>query len=66
MGSKTRIYQVETFDVKAYWHLVEATSQAAATKHVAAKCVARASLPNGKRIAELMSIGVKVEEAAAK
>lgn len=69
MASKTRIYEVPAdFDKdgkakKAY--LVEAVSLVQAREHVAKKYVGAALLPNGKRIAELMGSGTKVEPAMA-
>ena len=76
MASKTRIYEVsaepktvavggsQTDD--APWNkvfLIDAKSQAAAEKHAAAKYIGPATIPNGRRIADLMSHGVKVETA---
>lgn len=61
--AKTRIYQVETHEVKATWRLVEARSQAAARKHVVDGAVGEATIATGKRIAELVGVGVKVELA---
>jgi len=72
--SKTRIYEVTAhaqqakigdaptgIGLAAKSYLVEAISAAAAERHVAAKYVGNAEVPNGKRIAELMGNGVKVE-----
>ena len=59
----TRIYEVpSTSEDKVY--LVEAQSRGAAEKYVAGKYVGDATVPNGKRLAELMGKGVKVEVAA--
>ena len=46
-------------------YLVEAVSQSEAWKYVADKFVGKPSLPNGKRIAELMGQHYKVESAKA-
>lgn len=70
--STTRIYEVPFVatekDVKGSVqketiYLVEATSQAAAWRFVAEKYIMKPRLPNGKRLAELMTSGHKVEVA---
>ena len=76
MASKTRIYEVSeepkavaaggSQSGDAPWNkvfLIDAKSQAAAEKHAAAKYIGPATIPNGRRIAELMGHGVKVETA---
>ena len=76
MASKTRIYEVsaepKTVAVggsqagDAPWNkvfLIDAQSRAAAEKHAAAKYISPATIPDGRRIAELMGHGVKVELA---
>ena len=62
--SKSRIYEVPVLIVeiqKEKFYLVDATSQAAAWRHVADKYVGKPVLPDGKRIAELVGRGHKVE-----
>lgn len=63
MAGKTRIYRVATFEAKAQDHYVEATSQAAAWRHLAMRCVAKPQLPNGKEIADAITKGARVEIA---
>lgn len=66
---RTRIYEVpvalpaETGTATTKVFLVEARSGPHAEQHVAKKYVGDATLPNGKRIAELMGAGTKVETA---
>lgn len=59
---KTRLYEVHTMNADVVF-LVEAGSQAAARAHVARKFVGDVVVPDGRRIADLMSRGVKVEDA---
>lgn len=59
---KTRIYEVPVVlghndDGEKKFYLVDAKSEAAAFKHVAKKYVGEPTIPNGKRIAELMAAG---------
>jgi hypothetical protein len=58
----TRIYEITTKDGT---HLVEAGSKGAAWRHVAEKYIALAAVADGKRIAELVAAGMKVEQAKA-
>lgn len=68
MAKMTRIYEVsaepkqESAPEYGRTFLVDAASQAAARAHVAAKYVGPATVPSGKRIAELVGRGIKVEE----
>lgn len=75
MAKVTRLYEVPakvgfhrddtTKETSVEWVylLIEATSQAAAWKHVAKKYVGAATLPSNKRVAELMGKGAKPETA---
>jgi len=60
MEAKTRIYEVAGGTPQRVF-LIEATSRSAAFDVVAAKFVGAVVLPSGKRIAELMTSGIKVE-----
>lgn len=61
---KTRLYAVKVVvGAEQRDHLVDATSQATAKKHVASKYV-EAEVANGKDVAALMAKGVKPETAS--
>lgn len=64
--SKTRIYEVKQVGEQARLEvrLVEATSRAAAYAHVAKDLVEQPTIPDAKRVAELMGSGVKLETAS--
>jgi hypothetical protein len=63
--SKTRLYEVKTTQEDKIY-LVEATSGAAAWRYVAEKLVSiEVTMADGKRVAELVTSGVKVENAAS-
>lgn len=65
MANKTRIYEVKTElpGAAPASFLVEATSQAAARRHISEKYVKDVSLADPKRLAELMGAGHKPELA---
>jgi len=64
---ETRLYEVTFLPVLAEGHyqirLVEATGPRAAERHVAKLHVGNAELADGKRVAQLVTEGVKIEKA---
>lgn len=70
MARTTRIYEVTVGFVmkegrgEERTFLIDAPSQAAAWRHVAEKFVGKPALPSGRRVAELVSAGIKPEAVA--
>ena len=58
---KTQLYEVNTADDKT--HLIKATKKSIARKFVCDKYVGAVMLATPERTAELVSSGIKVEEA---
>lgn len=61
---RTRFYEVTTTSADAKTHLVEASSESGALKHVASQFVGEPKIADAKRVAELMGQGVVPEKAA--